>query len=43
MQKKHGRNRMVITYDDYIMGALQLYLDIVMIFIYLLEIFGSRR
>ena len=39
MQKKHGYS--MFTYDDYIIGALQLYLDIVMIFIYLLQLFGK--
>ena len=32
-----------LSYDDYIIGALNLYLDIVMIFVYLLQLFGSGR
>ena len=35
--EKHG-----LDYDEYIIGALFLYMDIVMIFVYLLSIFGSR-
>jgi FtsH-binding integral membrane protein len=31
-----------VGYDDYVIGALQLYLDIIMIFVYLLQIFGQR-
>lgn len=31
-----------VSYDDYIIGALQLYLDIVMIFIYILQLLGGR-
>lgn len=40
LQKKHGYS--MITYDDYIIAALQLYLDIVMIFVYLLQLFGKK-
>ena len=31
-----------ISLDDYILGAMILYIDIIMIFLYLLRIFGSR-
>ena len=31
-----------VSYDDYVIGALQLYLDIIMIFVYLLQLFGNR-
>ena len=37
-----GGKRYELTLDDYIVGALVLYLDIIMIFIYLLQIFGGR-
>ena len=37
-----GGGRYELTIDDYIVGALILYLDIIMIFIELLRIFGSR-
>jgi protein lifeguard len=42
MEQKHGMG-MAFGYDDYVLGALNLYLDIVMIFLYLLKIFGSRN
>ena len=29
--------------DDYILGALMLYLDIMRMFVYILEILGSRK
>ena len=32
-----------VEYDDYIIGALQLYLDIIMIFVYILKILGAAR
>ena len=32
-----------LEYDDYIIGALLLYTDLIMIFIYILEIFGNRE
>ena len=35
--EKHG-----LSYDDYIIGALFLYMDIIQIFLLLLAIFGSR-
>lgn len=31
-----------VSYDDYIICALQLYLDIVMIFLYILQLLGGR-
>lgn len=36
--EKHG-----LEYDDYIIGALLLYIDLVTIFIYILEICGNRE
>lgn len=30
-----------VSYDDYVIGAMQLYLDIIMIFIYILSILGA--
>ena len=32
-----------ISYEDYIIAALMLYIDIVMIFIYILRIIGETR
>ena len=32
-----------VSFDDYIIGALMLYMDIVMLFVYLLRLFGDRR
>ena len=32
-----------LSFDDYILGAIMLYIDIVMIFLYLLRLFGDRR
>jgi protein lifeguard len=37
-----GKGRYKLNIDDYILGALVLYLDIIMIFLYILQIFGSR-
>ena len=31
-----------VEYDDYIIGALQLYLDIIMIFVYILQLLGGN-
>jgi protein lifeguard len=33
----------MISHDDYIMGALMLYLDMVRMFLYLLELFGKMK
>ena len=30
------------TYDDYIIASIQLYLDIMMIFVYIMSLFGGR-
>lgn len=30
------------SYDDYIIGALMLYMDIIMLFLYILRLFGDR-
>jgi len=32
-----------VSLDDYIVGALMLYLDIIMIFVYILRIIGAAR
>ena len=32
-----------LSFDDYILGAIMLYIDIIMIFLYLLRLFGDRR
>ena len=37
-----GGKRYELCIDDYVVGALILYLDIIMIFLYLLQIFGGR-
>jgi FtsH-binding integral membrane protein len=34
--------RYAISYDDYVIGSLTLYLDIVMLFIYILSLFGKN-
>lgn len=36
--EKHG-----LSYDDYIIGAVFLYVDIVTIFLYILALFGDRN
>jgi len=36
--EKHG-----LSNDDYIIGAMLLYLDLIHLFIYILSIFGERR
>lgn len=36
-------NRVQLSPDDYIMGALQLYLDIINLFIYILRIINESR
>lgn len=39
-----GRNRAnQLSVDDYVLAALELYLDIINLFIYILSIFGDRR
>jgi FtsH-binding integral membrane protein len=37
-----GGGRHELSIDDYIIGAMILYIDIIMLFLYLLEIFGKR-
>ena len=32
-----------LSMDDYVIGALQLYLDIVMIFVYILQLMGNKN
>merc|ERR1712224_335650 len=32
-----------LTVDDYILGAFQLYLDIILLFLHLLSLFGDRK
>ncbi len=34
-------NGLEFSYDDYVIGALQLYVDIIMIFVYLLNLLNS--
>lgn len=36
-------NRVQLDPDDYIMGALQLYLDIINLFLYILKIINESR
>ena len=38
-----GGKRYELTIDDFVIGAMILYLDIIMIFLYLLKIFGGNR
>lgn len=38
-----GGKRYAIEIDDYIVGAVILYTDIITIFIYLLQIFGGEK
>lgn len=38
-----GQKQHTLGPDDYIIGALNLYLDIINLFIYLLQILGSAR
>ena len=33
---------MAISYDDYVLCALNLYLDIIMIFVYILRLLGNK-
>jgi len=38
---KEKHNGIAIDYDDYCIGALILYLDVIMIFMYILSLFGN--
>jgi len=38
-----GKGRYKLTMDDYIVGALIIYLDIIMLFLELLKLFGNRN
>jgi Uncharacterised protein family UPF0005. len=38
-----NESRFGMTYDDYIVGAILIYLDIIMIFIKILEILGKKK
>ncbi len=38
-----GGKRYEVEIDDYILGAIILYTDIIMIFLYLLKLFGSKN
>ena len=40
--KGNSMSNYAIGMDDYVMGALMLYLDIVMLFVYILRLFGNR-
>jgi FtsH-binding integral membrane protein len=37
-----GKRYDFLTYDDYILGAIMLYVDIVGLFIYILELIGGK-
>jgi FtsH-binding integral membrane protein len=39
---KNNMSNVKLSMDDYIIGALMLYLDIVMLFVYILRILGDR-
>ena len=36
-------SRYGLNYDDYVLGAIILYMDIIQIFLYLLQIFGNKK
>lgn len=38
----NGHNSIQMDYNDYVVGALMLYLDIIMIFIYILRLLGDK-
>ena len=38
-----GDKKELISVDDYIMGALMIYLDIINLFLYILKIFGKKK
>ena len=38
-----GKGRYSLSIDDYILGAMVLYIDIIMIFIYILQLCGNSR
>jgi FtsH-binding integral membrane protein len=38
-----GRKENELSGDDYIIGALMLYVDIINIFLFILQLFGSDR
>lgn len=37
-----GHNRVVMDHNDHVIGALMLYLDIIMIFLYILRLLGEK-
>lgn len=37
-----GKGKWKLSYDDYIIGALVLYIDIIMLFLYILRLFGKK-
>merc|ERR1719401_272147 len=37
-----GKGELALSIDDYCMGALQLYVDIIQLFLFILQLFGSR-
>jgi len=38
-----GKRRHVLSKEDYILGAIMLYLDIINIFLFILEILGGNK
>ena len=40
--KGNSMSNYSLSMDDYVMGALMLYLDIVMLFVYILRLFGNN-
>lgn len=38
-----GMSNYAVSYDDYVMGAVMLYIDIVMLFLYILRLFGGNN
>ncbi len=38
-----GNKKVSISPDDYVFAAINLYLDVIQLFMYLLSLFGDRR
>ena len=38
-----GKGRHHIKHDDYIVGAMMIYVDLIQIFLLLLQLFGSKK
>eukprot|EP00927_Polykrikos_kofoidii_P048716 TRINITY_DN42939_c0_g1_i1.p1 TRINITY_DN42939_c0_g1~~TRINITY_DN42939_c0_g1_i1.p1 ORF type:complete len:273 (-),score=38.75 TRINITY_DN42939_c0_g1_i1:94-825(-) len=42
-QKILGKGEVALSIDEYVYGALTLYMDIIQLFLYILQLFGERR